>query len=228
MEIIIGRDQQTRQLCVIKDGNSKLYGQRGSVPMDVSRHHISLQPAGNGKWQIKNLNERNVTFVNGIAIESKNISESDKVELGNSHYLFHWDALQEPKVENVDIRPLRQVWEEYDKGNLELDIAERKFNVIRSATGIISMSAIACAFIFGQGSLFQMILYGLAIGISVIFFIVAHNKAAEVPLKRREIKKNFENNYVCPKCKKSLVALGGYNLLSQNDACPKCRTKFKK
>ena len=68
MEIIIGRDQQTRQLCIVKDGNCKLYGQPGSVPMDVSRHHISLQPVGTGKWQIKNLNERNVTFVNGIAI----------------------------------------------------------------------------------------------------------------------------------------------------------------
>lgn len=82
MEIIIGRDQQTRQLCIIKEGNPKLFGQSGSVPMDVSRHHISLQPVGAGKWQIKNLNERNVTFVNGIAVENMTISESDKVELG--------------------------------------------------------------------------------------------------------------------------------------------------
>ena len=107
MEIIIGRDQQTRQLCIIKDGNSRLYGQANSVPMDVSRHHISLVPAGSGKWKIKNLNEKNVTFVNGIAVESKTISESDKVELGNSHYLFSWAALQEPKEETIDIRPLR-------------------------------------------------------------------------------------------------------------------------
>lgn len=227
MEIIIGRNPNTRQLAIIKDGKQLLYGATNSVPMDVSRHHMSLKSVGTGKWLIKNLNENNVTFVNGIAVESKTISESEKVELGNSRYLFSWTALQEPKVETVDIRPLKLVWEEYDKGNLELDIAERKFNVIRSATGIISMSALACAFIFGQGSLFQMVLYGLAIGISVIFFIVAHNKAAEVPLKRREIKKNFEDNYVCPKCKKSLVAHGGYNLLSQNDACPKCRTKLK-
>ena len=92
MEIIIGRDQQTRQLNVIKDGISNLYGKAGSVPMDVSRHHISLQPAGEGKWVVKNLNEQNVTFVNGIAVENKTISESDKIELGNSHYLFSWDA----------------------------------------------------------------------------------------------------------------------------------------
>ena len=104
MEIIIGRDQQTRQLSITKDGQTKPYGQTGSVPMDVSRHHISLQSAGNGKWIIKNLNERNVTFVNGIAIESKTISESDKVELGNSHYLFPWAALQDHRYSSLATR----------------------------------------------------------------------------------------------------------------------------
>ena len=126
MEIIIGRDQQTRQLCIIKDGNSRLYGQANSVPMDVSRHHISLQPAGSGKWKIKNLNEKNVTFVNGIAVESKTISESDKVELGNSHYLFSWTALQEPKEETIDIRPLKVVWDNYQQN--EIEIRDRQKN----------------------------------------------------------------------------------------------------
>ena len=168
MEIIIGRDQQTRQLCIIKDGNAKLYGQPNSVPMDVSRHHISLQPAGTGKWQIKNLNERNVTFVNGIAIESKTISENDKIELGNSHYLFSWTALQEPKVETVDIRPLKKIWDKYDEQRLEFQIAERKFNAARSATGIITMLAIACSIILGHGPIY-LVLYALAIGISVAF-----------------------------------------------------------
>ena len=128
MEIIIGRDQQTRQLKVVKDGVARNYGKTGSVPMDVSRAHISLQPMGNGKWQIKNLNEQNVTFVNGIAVESKTISETDKVELGSSHFLFQWDALKEPKEETVDIRPLRKIWNDYDAKCLENQIAERKFN----------------------------------------------------------------------------------------------------
>ena len=126
MEIIIGRDQQTRQLSIVKDGVAKNYGQPGSVPMDVSRHHLSLQPIDEGKWKIKNLNEQNVTFVNGIAIESKNISENDKVELGNSHYLLNWDALSEPKEETVDIRPLKIIWKEYDEKKFDSQIAERK------------------------------------------------------------------------------------------------------
>ena len=55
MAIIIGRDAQTRQLSVIKDGSTKSFGNVGSVPMDVSRQHISLTPVGTNKWQIKNL-----------------------------------------------------------------------------------------------------------------------------------------------------------------------------
>ena len=35
MEIIIGRDQQTRKLNIIKDGSSHLYGKDGDVPMNV-------------------------------------------------------------------------------------------------------------------------------------------------------------------------------------------------
>lgn len=226
MEIIIGRDQDTRKLCVIKDGNTKLYGQSGSVPMDVSRHHLSLQPTGNDKWIIKNLNERNVTFVNGIAIESKIVSEQDKIELGNSHYLFQWDALHEPQVETADIRPLKNIWTEYDNQRIEIQIAERKFNAARSATGIITMLAIACSLILGHGPIY-LILYALAIGISVAFTIMAYRKSTEVPQRQRDLNKQFQQRYVCPKCG-HFMGFQDYDILIQNEACPYCKTKLKK
>lgn len=226
MEIIIGRDQQTRQLCIVKDGNSKLYGQPGSVPMDVSRHHISLQPAGDGKWKIKNLNEKNVTFVNGIAVESKTISDSDKVELGNSHYLFQWSVLSEPKVETIDIRPLKAIWKEYDEQKFDSQIAERKFNAARSATGIITMLAIACSIILGHGPIY-ILLYAVAIGISVVFTYQAYVKSTDIPKQQRELTKRFQQRYVCPKCG-HFMGFTDYDILTQSDACPYCKTKFKK
>ena len=226
MEIIIGRDQNTRQLSVVKDGRSKLYGQPNSVPMDVSRHHMSLQPVGNGKWMIKNLNERNVTFVNGIAVESKTISENDRIELGNSHYLFNWSAISEPKVETVDIRPLKIIWKEYDEQKFDAQIAERKFNAARSATGIITMLAIACSIILGHGPIYIM-LYTVAIGISVAFAYQAYIKSTEVPQQQRELTKHFQQRYVCPKCG-HFMGFTDYDILTQNDACPYCKTKYKK
>ena len=226
MEIIIGRDQQTRQLSIVKDGVTKHYGQPGSVPMDVSRHHLSLQPIDEGKWKIKNLNEQNVTFVNGIAIESKNISVNDKVELGNSHYLLNWEALSEPKEETVDIRPLKIIWKEYDEKKFDSQIAERKFNAARSATGIITMLAIACSIILGHGPIY-IILYALAIGISLAFTYLAYKKSTEVPKQQRELTKRFQQTYICPKCG-HFMGFQDYDILVQNDACPYCKTKYKK
>ena len=226
MEIIVGRDQTTRQLSIVMDGKCKLYGLPNSVPMDISRNHVSLQPLGNGTWQVKNLKEQNVTFVNGIAIESKTVSEKDKIELGNSHYLLSWNALSEPKVETVDIRPLKSIWEEYDNQRIQNQIAERRFNAARSATGIITMLAIACSFILGHGPIY-LVLYALAISVSVLFTIQAYRKSTEVPQQQRELSKQFQHRYVCPKCG-HFMGFTDYDILIQNDACPYCKAKYKK
>lgn len=226
MEIIIGRNQQTRQLNVIKDGKEKIYGNAGSVPMDVSRHHISLQTAGAGKWQIKNLNERNVTFVNGIAVESKTISENDKVELGNSHYLFPWDALQEPKVETADIRPLRKVWEDYNQENIRIRKQQKNIGLLASIpmgftmlggliAGVGPEEIRGVAYLFTAIALLIM-LYG--------FYRRFNDNSIE---KQEELKKKLQRNYTCPKCG-HFLGFQDYEVLTQSDACPYCKTKYKK
>lgn len=226
MEIIVGRNQSTRQLTIIKDGAERNYGQANSVPMNVSRHHISLQPAGNGKWQIKNLNERNVTFVNGIAVETKTISESDRVELGNSHYLFRWDALQEPKVETMDIRPLKRIWDEYNNANIEIRKKQKNIGLLASIpigitmlggllSGIASDDLKPYAYVFTVIALVVM-LYG--------FYRRYTDNSIE---EQEEIKKTFQRKYVCPKCG-HFMGFTDYEVLIQSDACPYCKTKYRK
>ena len=226
MEIIIGRNQQTRQLNVIKDGKEIIYGNAGSVPMDVSRHHISLQTAGAGKWQIKNLNERNVTFVNGSAVESMTISENDKVELGYSHYLFPWDALQEPKVETADIRPLRKVWEDYNQENIRIRKQQKNIGLLASIpmgftmlggliAGVGPEEIRGVAYLFTAIALLIM-LYG--------FYRRFNDNSIE---KQEELKKKLQRNYTCPKCG-HFLGFQDYEVLTQSDACPYCKTKYKK
>ena len=226
MEIIIGRNQQTRQLSVVKDGVEKNYGQPNSVPMDVSRHHISLQPAGNGKWIVKNLNERNVTLVNGIAIESKTISDSDKVELGNSHYLFHWDALQEPKVETVDIRPLEKVWDWYDATQLEMKESERRTQNYQKLGGILSTCGILFMFVEGFGNM-RYVLMGISVLIAIYFFVRGFSPDSSLNIKLSDLSKEFRKKYTCPKCGHYMGNIP-YDVLTQGDACPYCKTKYKK
>lgn len=226
MEIIIGRDQQTRQLCIIKDGSSKLFGQPGSVPMDVSRHHASLRPEGAGKWQIKNLNERNVTFVNGIAIESKTISESDKVELGNSHYLLQWNALSEPKVETIDIRPLRYVWEEYNQENIRIRKQQKNIGLLASVPMGFTMLGGLIAGV-GPEEIRGVAYFFTAIALMIMLYGFYRRFNDSSIDEQEELKKKLQRNYTCPKCG-HFMGFQDYEVLTQNDACPYCKTKYKK
>ena len=226
MNIIIGRDQQSQRLCILKDGTPRLYGAEGYVPMSVSRQHLSLHSLGEGKWQIHNMNEQNVTYVNGIGIENKVITENDKIELGESRFPFPWVALAEPKEEIIDIRPLKRIWDDYEDKRILHQIAERKFNAARSATGIITMLAIACSIILGHGPIY-ICLYAIAIGVSVFLTFQAYKKSSEVPCQQRDMNKEFQKSYVCPKCG-HFMGFQDYAVLSQGDTCPYCRTKYKK
>ena len=226
MEIIIGRDQQTRQLCIIKDGNSRLYGQANSVPMDVSRHHISLVAAGSGKWKIKNLNERNVTFVNGIAVESKTISETDRIELGNSHYLFSWAALQEPKEETIDIRPLKVVWDNYQQNEIEIRDRQKNNGLWASVPLGFSMLGGLIAGVAPEIREIALLFTGLAFLIFIYGLYRRSKDNSTVELKANQ--EEFEMKWVCPKCKHPLTCFRSYIILSQSDACPYCKTKYKK
>lgn len=225
MEIIIGRDALTRQLNVVKDGVAKKFGQSGSVPMDVSRQHISLTPAGTGRWLIKNLNAQNVTFVNGVAVESKTISEGEKVELGNSHYLFQWQAIQEPKVETVDIRPLQKVWDWYETTQLDMKDKVRETQNIQRFAGILSSCGLLFWFVEGLGYM-RFVLMGLSVLISFYFFIEGF-RSDSLDRKLNNLGKEFRRNYVCPKCHR-FIGNTPYDVLVQNDACQYCKTKFKK
>ena len=226
MEIIIGRDQQTRQLSITKDGQSKPYGQAGCVPMDVSRHHISLQSAGNGKWIIKNLNERNVTFVNGIAIESKTISESDKVELGNSHYLFSWDALKEPKVETIDIKSLKRVWDEYQENDIIIRNRQKANGLWASVPLGFSMFGGIIAGVAPDIRELALVFTGIAF---VTFLYGLYKRSQDnSTIELKENQDDFDRKWVCPKCKHPLTCFRSFTILSQSDACPYCKTRYKK
>lgn len=226
MEIIIGRDQATRQLSIVKEGKITLYGATGSVPMDVSRHHCSLQSADGEKWLIKNLNERNVTFVNGIAVESKSITKQDKIELGNSHYLFSWDALNEPKVETVDVRPLYKVWEEYNRKSIDIRKRQKNIGLLASIpmgftmlggliSGIASEEIRPIAYVF------------TAIALSIMIYGFYRRFTDNSIEEQEEIKKEFQRRYTCPKCG-HFMGFQDYDILIQGDACPYCKTKYKK
>lgn len=228
MEYIIGRDPQTSQLKVAFGQQSIRLGNSGDVPMTVSRQHCLLT-VDNDHYTIKNLKPQNVTFVNDVAIAQKNVKESDTVTLGAEKYRIDLasilKAIQQLAPKTADIRPLQAVWEEHDQHSLDQVIAERRFNALRGATSLITMTAIILALTVGR-NIWYIMLYCLAILVSFLFTIKAYKDSTNVPKKRKEQDMEFRSKYVCPNCGHHFTM--PYDELSQYEACPYCKAKFLK
>ena len=229
MNIIIGRDGATSRLKISDGQNPKFFGATGSVPMTVSREHCRLTIDAAGTYRLENLKASNETFVNGQAIISKAINKNDRIELGPERYLVSWEHLnqftQAATPKTMDIRPLKLVWDDYERDTQQDIIAERKFNTLRSTTGLIVMGAVALSFLVGRSTPY-LILYGSAIVISALFTLKAYKDAAAIPTKRQQRKLEFTKRYKCACCghhyKMEYIELAVY------DKCPYCGATFIK
>lgn len=223
MKIQIGRDLSTSKLR-LTNGEQSVLTDRADVPSTVSPEHCEIDVEDNC-IKLRNLDINNYTYVNGQAVEAKTIQKTDKVELGSDHYLFDWKSLDGVLPPMADIRPLRNVWDSYEQQNIGLQIDERRFNTLRSITGLITMVAIALSIATGGRSPWYLLLYGVAITASLVFFVKAYRDAAKIPQKRQELTKKFQHDYVCPHCGRFL-GNQFYDILTQNPCCPYCKTKF--
>lgn len=221
MDIIIGRDADSK-LLLTADGNETTYGHAGSVPQSVAVKHCALSFIGNSV-RINNLDVNNYTYVNGQSVESKAVGSGDKIELGSDRYLLSWEAIS--TVAPVNIKRLKTIWDEYEAENMELQIAERKFNTLRSTTGLLTMAAIALSIATGSRSVWYIVLYALAIVFSLVFFIKAYRDSSSIPKKRQDLNRQFQHDYVCPSCG-HFLGNQSFEVLTQNDHCPFCKKQF--
>lgn len=222
MEIIIGRDPETSRLKLVAGSKGVLYG--SMIPASIRPEHCKLI-VENSTMRLKNLDINAYTYVNGLPIESKTVIKTDQIALGTDRYVFDWRALDEFIQPDADIRTLYPIWNEYENQNIALQIAERKFNTLRSATGMITMVAIALSIATGGRSLWYLLLYGLAIVISLVFFIKAYQDSSKMPQRRQQLNRQFQRDYVCPHCG-HFLGNQSYDILTQNSHCPYCRAKF--
>lgn len=227
MEVTIGRDQQSRRLTVVRDGKVQLVGQPGSVPMDVSRQHASFTLQKDDTWELRNLNARNVTFVNGMAVEKKIVSDRDKIELGSSHYFVSWEVIKGPKVETVDVRPLKRIWEEYNNANIEIRKRQKNNGLLASVPMLFTMLG---GFIStkAQGTPYQEYAYAFTVFAILIMVYGFYKRFTDNSIdEQEELKQKFQKQYTCPKCG-HFMGNEPYDVLIQNESCRYCRAKFIK
>lgn len=229
MDIIIGRDANTSQLRITQGQQSKAFGAIGCVPATVSRQHCSLTSNSDGTYKIVNLKPQNVTYVNGMEVMAKVITERDRIELGPNKFLVSWDWVKNLVPQVVDFRPLKRIWQEYDKHKLDQQIADRKFNSLRGVTGLITMGLIALSIAFPEfrETPLYIGIYSLAILISVGFTYKAYQDSSKGPMRTKELNDDFQRHYVCPHCH-HFLGFQSYDVLIQNTACPYCKATIKK
>lgn len=228
MEIIIGRDATTSSLNVMVDNTPHLVSSPNTVPKSVSRQHCELTINDDGTMCIRNLNPQNKTYVNGVAVMSKTLTRSDKVELGASRYVLTWDKIDKALPKEADIRPLKTVWNTYNNDLKALAQSTQRFQVIRGIVPVLTMSAVLIGYLSGGRSMFFFIIYGLVIALTIFFSLKAWRDIAKNDEKRECIKDKFTHDYCCPQCG-FFFGFQDYSILVRNhDKCQRCNTKLKK
>ena len=234
MEIIIGRKPETNQLKITIGKQAKVCGTENSVPNSVSRTHFSLTAIEGGGFTLKNLNPANETFVNGVSVESKQVTQQDKIELGASRYVFDWGLIAEVSPVLIDIRPLYKVWSDYNKERRQIQVQQGRFNAIKSLTGVLTMGAMIAMFFENNkedssgGFNIRMALYVLAIVFNIVAFVITYINASKIPEKTEALDRKFRKRYICPNPKCGhFMGNQPYDILAQGKACPYCRAQFK-
>lgn len=226
MEVTIGRDYKSRRLTVVRDGKVQFVGQPGSVPMDVSKQHATFTQQKDDTWELRNLNALNVTFVNGLAVEKKTVSDTDKIELGSSHYLVSWEIIKGPKVETVDVRPLKRVWEEYNNANIEIRKRQKNNGLLASVPMLFTISGTAVTALIPEA--YRAYSLGFTIVALLIMAYGFYKRYTDNSIdEQEELKQQFQKRYTCPKCG-HFMGHESYDILIQNESCRFCKAKFIK
>ncbi|MBR6248852.1 MAG: FHA domain-containing protein [Muribaculaceae bacterium] len=236
MEVIIGRKDGTNQLSLKVGNKVSIKGPQQSVNDGVSReNHCKLTVNDDGTFTIENLKPQNQTLVNGLPIASKRITPNDVVELGWKRYRLDWNLVFEVIPKMVNISHLRLVKQRYDEETQKLTVKQGRANALRSITSVLSMGAIALG-IFGvannngsdDGFDIRIVLYALAILLTVGFTIKSFIDASKLPQQRKDLQDWFTRNYTCPNCGKFMGNQDYDHGVSLMECCPACKAKFIK
>lgn len=208
MEFIIGREASIngnigRRLCVTSSANKVSFiGNEGYVPSTVSRQHCKLVVETDGSYTLINLKPANITYVNGQDVMRKRVVTDDIIELGSDRFHLDLQLVINKIADQLPMTPvslscLEEIWENYQKEKVELQIQRNKSAVIQSVTTILSLLSGACGLIL-DGPIAKNILITVAVVLAIYFFIIRYRNVRKEAYKLKEFEDQFKQNYVCP------------------------------
>lgn len=215
--------------------------------------HLKIEIDEVGHLTLTNMKPQNVTYVNGSEIVSKHLSTTDAViELGKDHFPIDLSLVLNTAEKLVDGTPssskkpsrpeafsterqgnqtpvynishLELVWNSLQDKRHEIQAKQRRTNMVRTACGIFTSSAILCCFLFGPVG-YVLTAIGV-LGNIYSFWGMKNDHSSETLEKLTE---TFQDDYICPNpdCKKFLGHIS-YRLLKRqyNMHCPYCKCEY--
>ena len=232
MEIIIGREEGIRRLHVTADGKTLNLGSVGDVPLNVSRQHCRLTVQSNGAMSIQNLKDRNVTYVDGVAIDKAQITKDSRIELGPDRYSISvkdiCSRLGISLAPVFSLAPLKPLWDEYDSGRLRIQTEGQKSANTQRLQGLISAMGMLCIFM-EMLQVFRVACFVVSALLSIWFFIKGKNVTEMMVVKLHDYDEQFRNKYVCPNpsCGRSFGIVRYKDLINNYpNGCPTCHCRY--
>lgn len=231
IEFIIGREAgvDKPRLAVMQNDQTLYFGTPGSVPKSVSRKHCEIIVKDDSSVVIEDITENNFMFVNGVECKKKkNVSISDVIELGPTHYKLELESLLKTvsSKQSYSIRHLEAIQEKYQQDKMDMQVKQTKFGAMSSIPGIVSSVSFLLMMAWNDKTP-RMILGTIAVLGMAAFFCIRYFGAAKNPTKQKQLEDNYREQYVCPNpaCHRFL-GVTPYKELLKNRTCPYCKTRF--
>ena len=245
IEAIIGRQHGTNCLLMKIGGKGYPLSDNNTVPNTVSSNHCKLTIDDKGTWRLSNIKDELDTFVDGIQIATKQVTPESHVNLGANRFVVDMH-----KVETIimsiappvySLRPLEQVWNKFHDTQLQMQLDEKKKNVNKMASGVLSSLGMI------------MILFPIALNtekvnitippfINVLRFVIAlvsfllalyfyiqsrRGLNNDIILRIDKLNRDFRRNYLCPnpQCRRFMGNIP-FDILSQQTQCPHCHCRY--
>lgn len=244
MEVLLGREADTCQLSVVVNGKVGRLDVGGSVPNTVSRYikdegsaHCRIMISTNGKMSIENLNSRNVTFVDGVAVDGPTrITNGSIVELGMDQYRVDIRKLIKAigYKPTYSLAPLEKVWNRYDRDLLDLQLEQQKKQNQQRLQGLLSSCGMLLAIIpsvipsIPIPDWVRLVVLVSALGLGVYFYRRGSQVSETFVMKKRDLDAKFRKRYVCPNPKCShFLGFQPFDSIADRKQCPYCDCKLK-
>ena len=218
-----------------------IVGKQGQQPFDitdaeVSRHHLKITSLPNGRFQIEDNHSTNGTFVNGQRIIRKIVDGDTLIQLGGNYTFKVIDAIgpiiearEKEAKEAAEFEErfyrLEQIYNNYSSSKVDIQKENAKKNYLRFVPmSLISMVGLVITLIPSLGPI-RSIIGPIAIVAGLVLMAVAYKSQSDMPERMEHLNRQFQIDYVCPKCKKFLGYTPFEGIKNQGQ-CPYCKTKW--